>query len=50
MQKGKSAGYRLVYQIESPLSILLLTIYSKSEKEDISSQEIINILAELDYD
>jgi len=50
IQKGKRAGYRLIYQLESPLSILLLTIYSKSEKEDISSQEIINILAELDYD
>jgi mRNA-degrading endonuclease RelE of RelBE toxin-antitoxin system len=50
IQKGKSAGYRLVYQLESPLSVLLLTIYSKSEKEDISTQEIINILTELNYD
>ncbi|MBH8564014.1 type II toxin-antitoxin system RelE/ParE family toxin [Nostoc sp. CENA67] len=37
IQKGKSAGYRLIYQLESPTSILLLTIYSKSDREDISA-------------
>lgn len=26
IQKGKSAGYRLIYEIESPTSLLLLTI------------------------
>jgi mRNA-degrading endonuclease RelE of RelBE toxin-antitoxin system len=30
IQKGKSTGYRLIYQVESPTSVLLLTIYSKS--------------------
>jgi mRNA-degrading endonuclease RelE of RelBE toxin-antitoxin system len=40
IQKGKSAGYRLIYQVESPTSILLLTIYSKSDREDISANEI----------
>jgi mRNA-degrading endonuclease RelE of RelBE toxin-antitoxin system len=30
IQKGKSAGYRMIYQVESPISVLLLTIYSKS--------------------
>ncbi len=46
IQKGKSAGYRLIYQVESPTSVLLLTIYSKSEREDISIKEIRNILNE----
>jgi mRNA-degrading endonuclease RelE of RelBE toxin-antitoxin system len=46
IQKGKSAGYRLVYQVESPTSVLLLTIYSKSDREDISIKEIRNILNE----
>ncbi len=46
IQKGKSAGYRLIYQIESPTSVLLLTIYSKSDREDISNKEIRNILNE----
>lgn len=45
IQKGKSAGYRLIYQVESPTSILLLAIYSKSDREDISANEIITILA-----
>ncbi|MBD2135427.1 hypothetical protein H6F47_24145 [Sphaerospermopsis sp. FACHB-1094] len=46
IQKGKSAGYRIIYQVESPTSVLLLTIYSKSYLEDITPQEIKNILAE----
>lgn len=50
IQKGKSAGYRLIYQIESSISILLLTIYSKSDRQDISAKEILDILAEFnDY-
>jgi len=50
IQKGKSAGYRLIYQVESPTSVLLLTIYSKSDREDISPNEIRSILAEFDGD
>jgi mRNA-degrading endonuclease RelE of RelBE toxin-antitoxin system len=50
IQKGKSAGYRLIYQVESPTSVLLLTIYSKSDQEDISYNEIRSILAEFDGD
>ncbi|MEH1766340.1 MAG: type II toxin-antitoxin system RelE/ParE family toxin [Nostoc sp.] len=48
IQKGKSAGYRLIYQVESPTSILLLTIYSKSDREDIGVNEIREILADFD--
>jgi len=46
LQKGKSAGYRVIYLLESETSILLLTIYSKSEQEDISDYEINSILDE----
>ncbi|MDZ7958612.1 MAG: type II toxin-antitoxin system RelE/ParE family toxin [Aulosira sp. DedQUE10] len=46
IQKGKSAGYRLIYQLESPTSILLLTIYSKSDQEDIGANEIRAIVAD----
>jgi mRNA-degrading endonuclease RelE of RelBE toxin-antitoxin system len=45
IQKGKSAGYRLIYQIESPTSLLLLIIYSKSDREDITANEIRDIVA-----
>ena len=48
--KGKSAGYRLIYQVESPTSLLLLTIYSKSDREDISPNEIFRILSEFNRD
>ncbi len=44
IQKGKSGGYRLIYQVESLTSILLLTIYSKADREDISNKEIRRIL------
>ena len=50
IQKGKSAGYRLVYQVESPTNVLLLTIYSKSDHDDISSTEIWNILTSISGD
>jgi mRNA-degrading endonuclease RelE of RelBE toxin-antitoxin system len=46
LQKGKSAGYRLIYLLESETSILLLTIYSKSKKEDIDNNQIQSILNE----
>ncbi|MEH1836292.1 MAG: type II toxin-antitoxin system RelE/ParE family toxin [Nostoc sp.] len=46
IQKGKSAGYRLIYQVESPTNILLLTIYSKSDQEDIGANQILNIVAD----
>lgn len=46
IQKGKSGGYRLIYQVESPTSVLLLTIYAKSEVADISNDDISSILAE----
>jgi mRNA-degrading endonuclease RelE of RelBE toxin-antitoxin system len=46
IQKGKSAGYRVIYLLESETSILLLTIHSKSEQEDITDYEINSILEE----
>jgi len=46
IQKGKNAGYRLIYLLESETSILLLTIYSKSTQEDITINEINYILNE----
>lgn len=50
IQKGKSAGYRLIYQVESPTSILLLTIYSKSDRSDITAAELRSIAAEFQDD
>ncbi|GAA6620214.1 type II toxin-antitoxin system RelE/ParE family toxin [Scytonema sp. NUACC26] len=46
IQKGKSAGYRIIYQAVSLKSIVLLTIYSKSDREDIGINEIRELLSE----
>ena len=49
IQKGKSGGYRLIYLVESPTIVLLLTLYSKSDRADISADEIRSLLNEF-YD
>ena len=46
IQKGKSASYRLIYLLELATSILLLTIYRKAEKEDVTVNDINSILGE----
>jgi mRNA-degrading endonuclease RelE of RelBE toxin-antitoxin system len=43
-QRGKSGGYRLIYWLQSPATIVLLDIYSKSEQENIEIAEIQRIL------
>lgn len=44
--KGKSGGYRIIYLLETQTNIVLLTIYGKSEREDIAINEIKNIIDE----
>ncbi|MBR8836419.1 MAG: type II toxin-antitoxin system RelE/ParE family toxin [Stigonema ocellatum SAG 48.90 = DSM 106950] len=48
IQKGKSSGYRLIYWVEAPTSIVLLDIYTKSEQADVSAREIQRIIAEFE--
>ncbi|WP_448599228.1 type II toxin-antitoxin system RelE/ParE family toxin [Thermoleptolyngbya sp.] len=45
IQKGKSAGYRLIYQVVSPSQVLLLTLYSKSDQADISTEETREVVS-----
>lgn len=47
IKKGKSAGYRVIYQLESQDSVALLRIYSKSDTDDISIQSIQKIINEI---
>jgi mRNA-degrading endonuclease RelE of RelBE toxin-antitoxin system len=44
IQRGKSAGYRLIYYLQLETKIVLLTIYSKSDQSDISDMDIREIL------
>lgn len=44
IQKGKSGGYRIIYYVKTEDQILLVTIYSKSDKPDIPATEIREIL------
>ena len=46
-RRGKSGGYRLIYYLKTSTSIILLTIYSKSDQEDIATKEISNIINQL---
>jgi mRNA-degrading endonuclease RelE of RelBE toxin-antitoxin system len=42
--RGKSGGYRVIYYVILPTKIVLLTIYSQSEQENITAKEIERIV------
>ena len=46
--KGKSGGYRLIYYCQTATGIVLLTIYSKSDRVDIEADDIKKIVSQLD--
>jgi mRNA-degrading endonuclease RelE of RelBE toxin-antitoxin system len=48
IQKGKRSGYRMVYHLKTPTNIILVTIYSKLDQADISTEQIRHILIEFD--
>jgi len=45
IQKGKSAGYRVIYQIKDSACVMLVTIYSKSDQSTIAADKIREIIA-----
>jgi mRNA-degrading endonuclease RelE of RelBE toxin-antitoxin system len=45
-RRGKSSGYRVIYYTITPESILLTTIYSKSDRRNISNKEVEDIIGE----
>ncbi len=46
--KGKSGGYRMIYWAESSRSVVLITIYSKTEQGDVAAEYIRRVIAEHD--
>ena len=45
-RRGKSGGFRVVYFVQLADSVTLLTVYSKTERRDISVREIQQLVAE----
>jgi len=43
-QRGKSGGYRVIYYLKTATQILLVTIYSKSDKSDIAAADVREII------
>jgi mRNA-degrading endonuclease RelE of RelBE toxin-antitoxin system len=44
VQRGKSGGYRMIYYLKTATSILLLTLYSKSDQDDVTAEELKAII------
>ncbi len=44
--KGKSGGYRVIYYLKTEEKLLLVYIYSKTERVDISADEIRRMIEE----
>lgn len=46
VQKGKSGGYRVIYYVKMANKIILATIYSKSDLEDVDTEVIKDAIAQ----
>jgi mRNA-degrading endonuclease RelE of RelBE toxin-antitoxin system len=44
IRKGKSGGYRVIYQILSPDAVVLLYLYSKSDQDDVATADLLSII------
>jgi mRNA-degrading endonuclease RelE of RelBE toxin-antitoxin system len=49
-RRGKSGGYRVIYYTVTPEAIVLITIYLKSEQENISDREIEDIIEQYEQE
>jgi mRNA-degrading endonuclease RelE of RelBE toxin-antitoxin system len=46
LTKGKSGGYRVIYFIQTPAELALITIYIKSERTDLRAGHISQLVDE----
>lgn len=44
LRKGKRAGYRFIYYLQTRNQVVLITIYSKTEQGDISAAQLRRII------
>ncbi|EAZ92847.1 type II toxin-antitoxin system RelE/ParE family toxin [Crocosphaera chwakensis] len=50
IQKGKSAGYRVLYYLKKETNIILATIYAKSDQSDIENKVIESIIEQFEQE
>jgi mRNA-degrading endonuclease RelE of RelBE toxin-antitoxin system len=48
IRKGKSAGYRVIYEVRGPVCVLLVVIYSKSDESSIAAEKLREIISEFE--
>jgi mRNA-degrading endonuclease RelE of RelBE toxin-antitoxin system len=44
IRKGKSGGYRVIYQSLSPEAVVLLYLYSKSDQDNVAVTDLLSII------
>jgi mRNA-degrading endonuclease RelE of RelBE toxin-antitoxin system len=44
IRKGKSGGYRVIYQSLSPKAVVLLYLYSKSDQDNVAATDLLSII------
>lgn len=44
MGRGKSGGFRAVYYVKTTETVILLTVYVKTEIDNINTSEILRII------
>ncbi|NEQ65911.1 MAG: type II toxin-antitoxin system RelE/ParE family toxin [Symploca sp. SIO2D2] len=44
IQKGKSAGYRVIYYVKTSSKVILVTIYSKSDMSDVDADMLSEVI------
>jgi mRNA-degrading endonuclease RelE of RelBE toxin-antitoxin system len=49
-RKGKSGGYRVIYQVSSSICTILLLLYSKSDQDNVEIEEIQTAIAQFQTD
>ena len=42
--RGKSGGFRVLYYVRSALEVVLLTVYSKTEQDDVRNEAVQSIV------
>lgn len=48
IQKGKGSGYRIIYGVNTPSRVVLVTLYSKLDQADIAAGQIRRIISEFE--